>query len=248
MKKIWDIVFTVLLILICIYGVKILDFLFVKTCIKSGNLQIIYDGTSSMGSNASYYISDDTVIAETERIDKRFLMTEKKFGWRFKPLKSGNCTIIVEKYDCADLTFVEIYDISVDENLDIEYAVRQVEKVKCLYHYMDVADYERKVISVEHNNLVTELSKEKYTDIDNEISRIYGVNEVCETPDVSDLKRVMIEYTYFSDMYKGSAEFYLSDDRIFYLMPNMSGDVIQWYEFTPDKCCNLDKINQLLTN
>lgn len=94
---------------------------FTSTGVKSGKLYIVYSGTGSMGSSASYDIIEDGILKEDGKIYKGGLSMEMKFGWRFKAIKPGTCQIKVNVYSCGDISDIHIYNVTVDQNLDITY-------------------------------------------------------------------------------------------------------------------------------
>ncbi|MDE6745195.1 MAG: hypothetical protein K2J72_01010, partial [Oscillospiraceae bacterium] len=215
----------------------------VKPRKDNGLLKIVYSGTTSMGSYAKYTISDNTVLIECEEIDRHhFSPIAIDFGWKFKPIHAGNCTIITEQWDCGDFSFAEIYDVTVDENLDIRYSKHKAEKLNAFSHYMNTYTYDVSV-SCDKGGETKIFSADETENFNNEIDRLYGINTDCEKPDLSGMTKITVDYKYLDD-YEHQSVIYLNDGKIYY--PHIRYEVEYWAEFTPDEFCSLDGINELL--
>lgn len=219
----------------------------VKTRKDNGLLKIVYSGTTSMGSYAKYTISDNTVLIECEEIDRyHFSPIAIDFGWKFKPIHAGNCTIITEQWDCGDFSFAEIYDVTVDENLDISYSKHTAERLNAFSHYMDNYTYDVSV-SCDKGGETKIFSAGETESFNNEIGRLYGINTDCEMPDLNSMAKVTVDYKYPDD-HEHQSVMYLHGGKIYYsyMSSDMYSDVEYWAEFTPDEFCSLDGINELL--
>lgn len=208
-----------------------------------GLLKIVYSGTTSKGSYAKYTISDNTVLSECEEINSHhFSPIAIDFGWKFKPVHAGSCTIITEQWDAIDFSFAEIYDVTVDENLDISYSKHTAEKLTILLHYMETAAHDVSV-SCEKNGITKIFSADETESFNNEIDRLYGINTDCEKPDLSGMTKIAVDYKYMDD-YERQSVIYIHNGKIYY--PQMRYEVEYWTEFTPDEFCSLDGITELL--
>lgn len=208
-----------------------------------GLLEIVYSGTTSMGSYAKYTISDNTVLFECEEIDRMYFPSVAiDFGWKFRPVHPGNCTIITEQWDCGDFSFAEIYDVTVDENLDISYSKHTAEKFNALSHYMETYAYDVSVYC-DKDGKTKIFSADETESFNNEIGKLYGINADCEKPDLSGMTKISVDYKYLND-YEHQSVIYLDGMEIYYPYKNYEAEY--WAKFTPDDLCSLDGINELL--
>ncbi|MBQ8786826.1 MAG: hypothetical protein IJZ61_04230 [Oscillospiraceae bacterium] len=180
---------------------------------------------SNIGTGMSI-VYNDGVITPTEE------------SFTFKPLKAGNAVIVVNYNYGPEYWFTTLYDITVDENLNINYEQR---RVTYLLGYWDDF-YGNDIITVEKVENVITLSEKNIEQLAYEFENVYGILNKCDEPDTTDMIKLSIDYSARKE------EYYISEDRITYLGVNHDDDSSQWYEFTPDKCCNLDKINELLND
>lgn len=100
-------------------------------------LKVLYHDTWS--GRAEYEITGDDILSvydtmgianidNTElRIGSAGEMNFETFGWYFKPINSGNCTITVDRYDgsIGDISYTDIYSVTVDENMKITYTMER---------------------------------------------------------------------------------------------------------------------------
>ena len=215
----------------------------VKTRKDNGLLEIVYSGTTSMGSYAKYTISNNTVLIECEEIDRmHFPSVAIDFGWKFRPVNAGNCTIITEQWDCGDFSFAEIYYVTVDENLEISYSKHTAEKLNAFSHYMETSVYDVSV-SCDKNGETKIFSADEINSFNNEIDRLYGINTDCEKPDLSGMTKITVDYKYLSD-YGHHPVIYLDGTEIYYPYKNYEAEY--WSKFVPDELCSFDRINELL--
>lgn len=154
----------------------------------------------------------------------------------FKPLKQGNALIAVDEYFCDDYFGSRLFEISVDENLNINYEQRRVDYFS---RYEDYLWYLSSATVEKIEDVIT-LQEKENEELAYEFENVYGVLNKCDEPNTTDMIKLSIDYSARKE------EYYISEDRITYLGVNHDDDSSQWYEFTPDKCCNLDKINELL--
>lgn len=215
--------------------------------VASGNdeglLEIVYSGTTSMGSYAKYIISDNTVLIEWEEIDRMYFPSVAiEFGWKFRPVHTGNCTIITEQWDCGDFSFAEIYDVTVDESLDISYSKHTAEKLNALSHYMCNYTYDVSV-SCDNGGETKIFSADETESFNNEIDRLYGINTDCEKPDLNGMTKIAVDYKYLSD-YEHQSVIYLDGTEIYYPYKNYEAEY--WAKFVPDELCSIDGIIGLL--
>ncbi|MCM1329764.1 MAG: hypothetical protein NC253_10035 [Ruminococcus sp.] len=207
-------------------------------------LKIVYSGTGSMGSYAKYTISDNTVLVECEEISRsHFPSVDIDFGWKFRPIRAGNCTVITEQWDCGDFSFAEIYDVAVDESLAISYSKRTAEKLNALSHYTGVGSVYDVSVSCDKDGETKIFSEEEITAFNSEIDRLYGLNADCEKPDLKGMTKIAVDYKYLND-YESHPVLYLCGGEIFY--PYKRYETEYWAKFTPDNFCSLDGINELL--
>ncbi len=154
----------------------------------------------------------------------------------FKPIKQGKAFIVTDEYFGPDYCGANLFEITVDENLNISYDIRRT-------HYL--LDYETDLcsnsVAIEKAENVVTLSQENIKQLAYEFENVYGVSNKCDEPDTTDVIKLCIDYGG-----RRSDAYYISNDGIIYLGVNHDDDSSQWYEFTPEKCCNLDKINELL--
>lgn len=208
-----------------------------------GLLEIVYSGTGSMGSYAKYTISDNTILIECEEIDRMYFPSVAiDFGWKFRPVRPGNCTVITEQWDCGDFSFAEIYDVTVDENLDLNYSKRTAEKLNALSHYMNTYTYDVSVFC-EKNGVTKVFSEDEIRSFNSEADKLYGINTDRETPDLSGMTKITVEYKYLDD-YENTAVMYINGGEIYY--PYRYDNAEYWAKFSLDDFCSLDGINALL--
>lgn len=100
-------------------------------------LRVLYQGTCS-GNRAEYAITGDDILAESDTIG---ITAERPnaaprtgfagefdfnvFGWNFMPINSGNCTITVDRYETGIVSYTDIYNVTVDENMKITYTMER---------------------------------------------------------------------------------------------------------------------------
>ena len=107
-------------------------------------LRVLYQGTGS-ANRAEYAITGDDILAESDTIG--FISATKGitverlnaaprtgiagdfdfnvFGWDFTPINSGNCTITVDRYEAGIVSYTDIYNVTVDENMKITYTLER---------------------------------------------------------------------------------------------------------------------------
>lgn len=103
--------------------------LFLRTGIYSDRLRIIYSGTTSKGSFATYEMKSQGIIEEIKEIEHDSILSPMniKFGWDFKAIKPGKCHLLVSTYDGMCLSNVYDYTIVVDDKLHIQYKMKEVD-------------------------------------------------------------------------------------------------------------------------
>lgn len=191
---------------------------------KGGDVLYISRAYGSNIGKGMSIVYNDGVITPTEK------------SCTFKPLKAGNAVIVVNYNYGPEYWYTALYEITVDENLNINYEQR---RVTYLLGYWDDF-YGSDIITVEKAENVITLSEKNIEQLAYEFENVYGILNKCDEPDTTDMIKLSIDYSARKE------EYYISEDRITYLVVNHDADPTQWYEFTPDKCCNLDKINKLL--
>ena len=142
------------------------------------------------------------------------MLFRSDFGWKFRPVRPGNCTVITEQWDCGDFSFAEIYDVTVDENLDLNYSKRTAEKLNALSHYMNTYTYDVSVFC-EKNGVTKVFSEDEIRSFNSEADKLYGINTDCETPDLSGMTKITVEYKYLDD-YENTAVMYINGGEIYY--------------------------------
>ena len=189
---------------------------------KGGDVLYISMATgSNVGIGMGIVYNDDVLIS----VDKKN---------KFKPLKAGNAVIAVNYNYGPDYWYTDLYDITVDENLNINYEQRRVDYL--LFYWNNF--YSCDSITAEKSEDVVTVSENLLADV---FENVYGVSNKCDKPDTTDTIKLSINYIDRSKVY------YISEDRIVYLGVNYDNSP-QWYEFIPDKCCSLDNLNELLEN
>ena len=94
-------------------------------------LKVLYHDTWS--GRAEYEITGDDILSvhDTIGISATIMPVGSAgedfeiFGWYFKPINSGNCTITVDRYDFGDISYTDIYNVTVDENMKITYTMER---------------------------------------------------------------------------------------------------------------------------
>lgn len=95
-------------------------------------LKVLYHDTLS--GRAEYGITGDDILSvyNTMGIASVGIVAGKMdfetFGWYFKPINSGNCTITVDRFDSViigDISYTDIYNVTVDENMKITYTMER---------------------------------------------------------------------------------------------------------------------------
>lgn len=154
----------------------------------------------------------------------------------FKPIKQGKAFIVTDEYFGPDYRGANLFEITVDKNLNISYDIRRT-------HYLleYESDLYSNIVTVEKAENVITLSEKNIEQLAYEFENVYGVSNKCDEPDTTDVIKLCIDYGG-----RRSDSYYISNDSIIYLGVNHDDYSSQWYEFTPEKCCNLDKINELL--
>lgn len=100
-------------------------------------LRVLYQGTG-LGNRAEYAITGDDILAESDTIG---ITAERPnaaprtgfagefdfnvFGWNFIPINSGKCTITVDRYEVGIVSYTDIYNVTVDENMKITYTMER---------------------------------------------------------------------------------------------------------------------------
>lgn len=191
---------------------------------KGGDVLYISQAHGSNIGTGMSIVYNDGVITPTEK------------SCTFKPLKAGNAIIVVNYNYGPEYWYTALYEITVDENLNINYEQRRV--IYLLGYWDDF--YGSDIITVEKAENVITLSTGNIEQLAYEFENVYGVLNKCDEPDTTDMIKLSIDYSARKE------EYYISEDRITYLGVNHDDDSSQWYAFTPEKCCNLDKINELL--
>lgn len=191
---------------------------------KGGDVLYISQAHGSNIGTGMSIVYNDGVITPTEE------------SCTFKPLKAGNAVIMVNYNYGPEYWYTALYEITVDENLNINYEQRRV--IYLLGYWDDF--YGSDIITVEKAENVITLSTGNIEQLAYEFENVYGILNKCDEPDTTDMIKLSIDYSARKE------EYYISEDRITYLGVNHDDDSSQWYEFTPDKCCNLDKVNELL--
>lgn len=185
---------------------------------------------SNYGRNLLLYLDNDGVVSDENINSNRFDLTAQK---------SGNCVVAIERWDNNGIFDVNIYDITVDENLRINYAYRKVYEFP-FYQYIDFSKCE---ITVQTNDSSVILSDDTAIKLRDEINRIYGKTSCCTTaPYLSDCVKIIRKGTHWNGA-DFVLEFYISEDKIYY-QPYIEDET--WYEFTPDEFFSFDGINELL--
>lgn len=127
-KKNWLKIIGMLCVIAEILVILIDSGLFLRTGIRSDRMRIIYSGTTSKGSFATYEMKSQGIIEEIKEIEHdNFLSMNIKFGWDFKAIKPGKCHILVSRYDCAWLSHVYDYTVVVDDKLHIKYELEELD-------------------------------------------------------------------------------------------------------------------------
>lgn len=189
------------------------------------------------------YIADSSddgkgyeIVKVLDNDDVLMLIDEER---SFRSIKQGSAVIVTDEYFCETYCGSDLFEIKVDENLNISYEVRRVEYVlRNEYYFSDL----NSAISEKSEDII-KLQEKEYKELAYEFENVYGVSNKYDEPDTTDMIKLSFDYRTTSGLY--DREYYISDDKIFYRL-GYSADPTQWYEFTPDKCCNLDKINELL--
>lgn len=93
-------------------------------------LKVLYHDTLS--GRAEYEITGDDILSVYDTMGVAGVgsageMDFEIFGWYFKPINSGNCTITVDRYDgsIGDISYTDIYNVAVDENMKITYTMER---------------------------------------------------------------------------------------------------------------------------
>lgn len=95
-------------------------------------LKVLYHDTLS--GRAEYGITGDDILSVYNTMGIAGVgivagkMDFETFGWYFKPINSGNCTITVDRYDSViigDISYTDIYNVTVDENMKITYTMER---------------------------------------------------------------------------------------------------------------------------
>ena len=197
---------------------------------KGGDVLYIADSSQQKSWNELIFLDNNDVLTAADEDNDRI----------FKPLKQGSAIIADDEYFCGEYLGSTLYEVNVDENLSISYEDRYV--CYLLSYYEDF--YICKTVTVEKPENITTLSNISVKKISEEFERIYGVVTERSEPDTTGMTKLNLNYQN-STGYSFNCEYYISEDKIFYRL-GYSADPTQWYEFTPDKCCSLDKLNELL--
>lgn len=197
---------------------------------NGGDVLYIADSSQQKSWNELNFLENDEVLTVVDEENQR----------TFKPLKQGNAVITDDEYFCDEYFGSALYEVTVDEKLGISYETRYVYYLLNYYYDFDSC----KTVTVEKPENIATLSNISVKKLSDEFERVYGVITECTEPDTIGMTKLNLNYQN-STGYSFNCEYYISEEKIFYRL-GYSADPTQWYEFTPDKCCNLDKINELL--
>ncbi len=197
---------------------------------KGGDVLYIADSSLQKSWNELIFLDNNDVLTVADEENERI----------FKPLKQGSAIIADDEYFCGEYLGSTLYEVNVDENLSISYEERYV--CYLLSYYEDF--YICETVTVKKPENITTLSNINVKKISEEFERVYGVVTKRSETDTTGMTKLNLNYQN-STGYSFNCEYYISEEKIFYRL-GYSADPTQWYEFTPDKCCNLGKINELL--
>lgn len=98
-----------------------------KVSEKNNQVTVINSGTGSMGSFATYVCTDSEIVNEVDTPHYSHFLAEK-FGYTFEPAKNGQTYIALFENDCAEIAYVDVYNIVVNEENKISVeAVQHIE-------------------------------------------------------------------------------------------------------------------------
>lgn len=120
LKSIVGVTILIAMIAFCVYKQGVFCF----THARKDTLFIVNKGTGSLGSHAVYEMDRTDVMKEVEKIYKSF--AGEKFGWKFQAVKEGSCYIAVTQYDGGQLSHTYVYEVTVDEDLNVSYVRQRV--------------------------------------------------------------------------------------------------------------------------
>ncbi len=118
---------------------------FTMFTVEDNRVTILGEGTGSMGSGATYALSNEGVIQVVDEPCERVGMV-MKFGYTFAPVAEGKCVIGFVKSDFGRLSYIDFYEVEVDADLQLEAGIVKhmeanegelVEEVPAEYAFVD---------------------------------------------------------------------------------------------------------------
>lgn len=216
----------------------------VKTEAKGNSFTYICDGTYSQSSHSLYYIDNPGIIEEEEKLSYSFYSYKMRHGYRFRAVSSGKCDLVVWQINCAKITDVDVYHITVDEKLNCSYEYQTSEPIG------GISFWDR-TKAVRFNG--EEITGDATKIMRNNLICLYGENKPCEEPS-SDYPAMEVKAAidWESPPHTDVREYYIKDENTYYYYikqaeidengfvrdekGRIAGTKI-WYEFNKDPQC-----------
>lgn len=175
---------------------------------KDGILRITDDGTDSLGSNWQIRIEGDAVELADEHEERKgfFTATQVRQVYDLKPVSAGNALVLVKAMNGGGYDYIDVYSVSVDENMQISYESRRTD---CLF-------FHEKEAVLYRGNSKTDLTREEFSDLTWDICGEWSSDNVPAPEGIDELTRIS---------FIGSDYYFDTDNGIVYkFTDNQSGD------------------------
>ena len=210
MSKAKKIIVRVLLIIFVI--ISILSIIFtVFTIASSFSNRIIPTGIVSKNNGDVLYIASIADHLDSNSLsiisgDGAVEINNADRGWELIPKKSGRCGAVRElRYLGNPNVTYDMYDITVDENLNITYNEKRVEK----FYPCDLVEYEDFQMTLQRDGNSVTVPNQTAIQVFKEMYGIYGTYSDT-APNLSECAKI----TYIHSMENYVIEFYISDYKI----------------------------------
>lgn len=200
---------------------------FTHTGCSGDTFTYLNNGTSSKGSYSDYYVDDPSVMIAEKELRYCVIPNQSDTGCKFRAKESGSCDIIVRQIDCADISRIDVYHITVSDDLKCSYTYQSSDLFLC-------NDDFRRTVSAKYYDGNTETVLNN--DFTKRMIRIYGKCTECSPPD-EDYPYIEIEDAVDWNEPPNTAviRYYIIDDRTICRQTNYDGH--KWYEYRLDNNC-----------
>ncbi|MBR4224177.1 MAG: hypothetical protein IKR73_05155 [Oscillospiraceae bacterium] len=216
--------FALLCLLIPVIIPHVLPSMRYRTASNGDEICISTTGTGSQGIGYRQYIRGDDILTCIEEFNKS---TEQPMidilGKRYRAVRQGSCDLYMFRtVGGGDVTFVEIYHITADENCTISYTVDTGESLLRkfdFYYYPGAND------AIEVNDAVY-TDKDMLGMITDDLLTVAGIHDPCDPPDTDGMDHICIYHN--GDGYHFQENIYIdSDDTIYF------STFSEWTRFDP---------------